>query len=119
MDGSLILGKKGKTRQARLRLFCLLLPLGLLAFAGCTRAFYRKQADKEVNDILVEKDKNPEWKIEQYHVYPDPRARFANPNNPDRPPMPPDDPTAWKQSPHPQQPGHKGVGTDEGTGYLD
>ena len=61
----------------------------------------------------------PAWKIDQYHVYPDPRARFADPTNPDRPPMPPDDPGAWDLSPHPQNPGHAGVGTVEGTAYLE
>src|SRR5437763_16772056 len=33
--------------------------------------------------------------------------------------MPPDDPAAYALAPHPQGPGHKGVGTVEGTGYLD
>jgi Outer membrane efflux protein len=94
--------------------------IGLLAgIDGCTRAFYRRQADDEVNDILAEKDRYPEWKIEQYHVYPDPRARFADPTNPDHPPMPPDDEATWKLSPHPQAPGYNGVGSVEGTGYLE
>jgi len=94
--------------------------LGLIAGSGgCSRAFYRKSADREVADVLKEKDQYPEWKIEQYHVYPDPRARFADPTNPDRPPMPPDDPAAWALAPHPQQPGHAGVGAAEGTGYLE
>lgn len=87
--------------------------------AGCTRNFYRRAADTEVSDILAEKDIYPEWKIEQFHVYPDPRARFANPGNPDRPAMPPDDEAAWKLSPHPQRPGHAGVATVESTTYLD
>ena len=91
----------------------------LAGIDGCTRAFYRHQADNEVNDILAEKDRYPDWKIEQYHVYPDPRGRFADPTNPDRPPMPPDDEAAWKLSPHPQYPGCPGVGTVEGTGYLE
>jgi Outer membrane efflux protein len=94
--------------------------IGLLAgIDGCTRAFYRRQADNEVNDILAEKDRYPQWKIEQYHVYPDPRARFADPTNPDHPPMPPDDEATWKLSPHPQAPGYNGVGSVEGTGYLE
>jgi outer membrane protein TolC len=91
----------------------------LAGIDGCTRAFYRRQADNEVNDILAEKDRYADWKIEQYHVYPDPRARFADPTNPDRPPMPPDDEATWKLSPHPQYPGCPGVGMVEGTGYLE
>jgi hypothetical protein len=86
---------------------------------GCTRRFFRNAADKEVNDILAEKDRHLAWKIEQWHVYPDPRARFADPTNPDRPPMPPDDPTADRLAPHPQAPGHAGVARVEGTGYLE
>ena len=58
---------------------------------GCTRVFFRKQADKEVAEVLGEKDKYPQWRIDQYHIYADPRARFADPTNPDRPPKPPDD----------------------------
>jgi hypothetical protein len=91
----------------------------LAGIDGCTRAFYRRQADDEVNDILAEKDRFPQWKIEQYHVYPDPRARFADPTNPDRPPMPPDDEATFKLTPHPQAPGYNGVGSVEGTGYLE
>jgi outer membrane protein TolC len=91
----------------------------LAGLDGCTRAFYRRQADNEVNDVLAEKDRYPEWKIEQYHVYPDPRARFADPTNPDRPAMPPDDEAAWSLSPHAQAPGLAGVGRVEGTGYLE
>ncbi len=87
--------------------------------AGCTRRFFRRQADKEVGQVLAEKDQYPQWKIEDFHVYPDPRARFADPTNPDRPPMPPDDPAACEQSPHPQKPGHAGVARVRGVGYLD
>ncbi len=107
-------------KTAGKRLLCLVVGLGMIAsLGGCTRAFYRKAADREVEDILKEKDQYPAWRIEQFHVYPDPRARFADPTNPDRPPMPPDDPAAWNLGPHPQQPGHAGVGMVEGTGYLE
>jgi hypothetical protein len=105
---------------ARKRLLWLLAIVGLVAgLHGCTRNFYRKSADREVNDILAEKDRYGPWKIEQFHVYPDPRARFADPTNPDRPAAPPDDDAAFKLAPHPQGPGFAGVGTVEGTGYLD
>jgi outer membrane protein TolC len=93
--------------------------LSLLGTSGCTRNFYRKQADKEVEAVLHEKDVDQAWKIEQFHVYPDPRARFADPSNPDRPPMPPDDPGAYDLAPQPQKPGKQGVAYVEGTGYLE
>jgi hypothetical protein len=110
-----------KTRGIFRGLFWATSLLGLIAgMAGCTRNFYRQAADREVNDILAEKDKYPQWKIEQWHVYPDKRARFADSTNPDRPPMPPDDEAAWKMSPHPQKPGHHaGVGDERGTGFLE
>lgn len=91
----------------------------MLASAGCTRVFYRKQADREIDAILREKEVSPETRIENMHVYPDMRARFADPFNPDRPPMPPDDPLAKALGPNPQKPGHAGVKSFEGTGYLD
>lgn len=102
-----------KTRLAVLVVLC------LAGATGCTRNFFRESADREVNDILKEKDKYPDWKIEQYHVYPDARARFADPTNPDRPPMPPDDEASWKLGPHPQKPKHKGPEGVEGTGYVE
>ena len=68
---------------------------------------------------MAEKDKYPSWKIDQYHVYPDPRSRFADWTNPDRPPAPPDDPAAYDMAPRPQKTPHSGVAYIEGTGYLD
>ncbi len=104
--------------KGRVRALLWLLVLAILAGAGCTRRFFRKQADREVLGLLAEKDKDPRWKIEHLHVYPDPRSRFADWTNPDRPPMPPDDVAAKTLSPNPQKPGHKGVAYIEGTGYL-
>jgi hypothetical protein len=86
---------------------------------GCTRRFFRSRADNEVAEILAQKDKYPAWKIENWHAYPDPRARFGDPTNPDRPPMPPDDPAAYDLSPNPQKPPKAGVQRIEGTGYLE
>ena len=112
-----VLSLSGQTAR---KLLCGVLALGfVITLGGCTRAFFRKQADKEVYDVLNEKDKYSEWQIEQFHVYPDPRARFATPDNPDRPPMPPDDVASWKLSPHPQGPGHAGVATTESTAYVE
>lgn len=88
------------------------------ATTGCTRHFFRKAADNQVEQILTEKNVVPNGKIENFHVYPDSRARFADPTNPDRPPMPPDDPLAKIMSPTPQKPGHPGVARIEGKGYL-
>lgn len=100
---------------ARLLLVCAL----AVGLSSCTRQWYRRQADHEVAEVLAEKDRYPQWGIEQYHVYPDPRARFVDPTRPDRPPMPPDDPAASVLAPKPQRPGKAGVALIEGTGHLD
>jgi hypothetical protein len=98
-----------------------LLALAVLASAltGCTRRFFRERADRDVEHLLAEKNQVEQWKIENWHVYPDARSRFADPSNPDRPPMPPDDPVARALSPNPQRPRRAGVALIEGTGYLD
>ncbi len=90
----------------------------LLDATGCVRSFYRKAADEEVSEIVAQKDKYPDWAVENWHVYPDPRARFADPTNPDHPPKPPDDPASYALSPNPQKPGKAGVERIEGSGYL-
>ena len=73
-------------------------------------------ASGDVVRWLLALGKSMQGGVEQWHVYPDPRARFANPAKPDRQPMPPDDEAAWQQSPHPQRPGHAGVASIESTG---
>jgi hypothetical protein len=110
-------GKTGSTRQLTPWLLAVVVCAVLLP--GCTRQFYRKFADRQVDGILKDKDQYEQWAIEQYHVYPDPRARFADPTRPDRPPMPPDDPAARSLSPNPQKPGHPGIAYIEGNLYLD
>jgi hypothetical protein len=90
-----------------------------MSLSGCTRRFFRRRADAQVDEILCEKDKYPQWKINDYYVYPHPLSRFADPTDPDRPPMPPDDPAAWDLSPHPQRPILKGYKYFQGTGYLE
>src|SRR5262245_22476079 len=95
------------------------LTAALTLAAGCTRRFYRENADADVVGTLTQKNKYDPWAVEQWHVYPDPRARYADPNNPDRPPMPPDDPSARLLSPNPQKPGKAGVGLPYGFGWLE
>jgi hypothetical protein len=93
---------------------------GLITQAGgCTRPFFRNQADKEVSEVLAQKDKYPAWKIDNWHIYPDQRARFADPSDPDHPPKPPDDPAAYDLSPNPQKAGKAGIERIEGKGYLE
>jgi hypothetical protein len=106
-------------QRSRVFLFVAVGLVFLAGAAGCTRRFFRTRADLQVDSLMGEKDKYPFWKIDQYHVYPDPRARFADWTNPDRPPVPPDDPAAYDLSPRPQKTPKAGVAYIEGTGYLD
>jgi hypothetical protein len=69
--------------------------------------------------VITEKNKFPDWDVKSWHVYPDPRARFADASNPDRPPYPPDDYAARVLSPNPQHPTKKtGTGRVDGDGYI-
>ncbi len=91
-----------------------------LLVSGCTRKFFRERADADVAGIISQKNVFPEWAVKNWYVYPDPRARFADPHDPDHPPYPPDDYAARLLSPNPQRPTRRsGVGRYEGTGYLE
>lgn len=99
-------------------LFVACLLFALVLAPGCTRRFFRQDADEEVAALLEEKGNPVQWPLIDYWIYPHPYARFADlTGNPDFPPMPPDDPAAWELSPHPQKP--KWIAELSGTGYLD
>lgn len=70
-----------------------LLVLGLAA-SGCSRAFYRTQADDEVACVVEERAQDPRWQIDDFTIQVDPRSRFYDAADPDFEPMPPDDPEA-------------------------
>ncbi len=88
--------------------------------AGCNRQHYRQRADKDVEGIITQKNVFPAWQVKNFHAYPHPDARFADPSDPDHPPYPPDDYAARLLSPNPQHPTKRsGAGRFEGKGYLD
>jgi outer membrane protein TolC len=62
--------------------------------AGCTRAHYRRSADRDSYRAIEERNNCPEWQLPRIDIDPAPESRLADPYNPDRPPMPPDDPAA-------------------------
>src|SRR3954469_2567562 len=74
--------------------------IGLLAIVGyvggCTRAHYRRQADREVNAIIDDKALALGEAPGGYRMDVDPRSRMFDPNSPDCPPRPPDDPVSHK-----------------------
>jgi hypothetical protein len=85
-----------RTIHARLFTFIVTLAPLLLALAGCSPGYYRRQADDEVYGILDKVGRDPRWPLVNFTIDPDPRSRMYNPNNPDCQPMPPDDPDSHK-----------------------
>jgi outer membrane protein TolC len=71
----------------------LLLAVGLLA-AGCTRSWYRVDADRETYPIISERIVEPAYNIGRTRLDPAPTSRLFDPYDPDHPPKPPDDPAA-------------------------
>lgn len=61
---------------------------------GCTRKYWREQADDLAYDIIRKKAVDPRWDLARVDVMPDPRSRFFDPFDPDFTPLPPDDPAA-------------------------
>jgi hypothetical protein len=82
-------------RKTRRRLVLMLAGLtGISSFSGCSRQFWRTQADRDSYAAIGEKVNDAHWEIPRYEVNPDSRSRFYDPYDPDKPPLPPDDPTA-------------------------
>ncbi len=73
----------------------LLIALALAAqVAGCSRAFYRRQADAQANCVVDQKSGLAGSQPGQFRININPASRMFDPNDPDRPPMPPDDPAS-------------------------
>lgn len=68
--------------------------MGLSSLSGCSRSFWRKQADKDSYNAVAEKLNDPRWQVPRFDLTPDPRSRFYDPYDPDKEPLPPDDPAA-------------------------
>ena len=79
---------------ALLRASLALLLLAALLSSGCSRAFYRRQADVDAYSLVREKADHPHWRLDDYTIAIDPRSRMYDPFCLDCPPMPPDDPTS-------------------------
>ncbi|MCZ6863927.1 MAG: hypothetical protein O7I42_27380, partial [Alphaproteobacteria bacterium] len=74
---------------------CLALLVISAGLPGCTRGYYRRQADQEAAALVYEKSNDPRWQqLYDFTIDMDPRSRYYDPYDPDRPPMPPDDPAA-------------------------
>lgn len=72
----------------------LILACTLLVTCGCSRSFWRTQADFDGYNLLSQKQFDPRWVIPRTSVEPDTRSRFYDVDDRDKPPLPPDDPAA-------------------------
>jgi hypothetical protein len=76
------------------RVFAVALVLCTLFSTGCSRTFWRRQADIDAYALVREKATHPHWRLPNYTTSVDPRSRMYDPYAIDCPPIPPDDPTA-------------------------
>ncbi|MCR9198454.1 MAG: TolC family protein [Planctomycetaceae bacterium] len=85
-----------KNRTHRTRSFIVRVLIGclLLQSTGCSRRFWRLQAENDTYDAIAEKMNNPHWQLPRIGLSADPRSRFHDPYDPDCAPLPPDDPSA-------------------------
>lgn len=81
---------------SRSRAFLMLgLSASVLSLAGCTRHFWRTQADFDTYNLITLKQLfDPRWQLPRQTVEADPRSRYYDPFDLDREPLPPDDPVA-------------------------
>lgn len=61
---------------------------------GCSRTFWRDQADRDSYHAITEKLNDPRWALPRIDVTANPESRFYDPYNPDFEPLPPDDSAA-------------------------
>jgi outer membrane protein TolC len=84
-----------KNRTARRTMAWLIVgTMGISSLSGCSRQFWRKQADTDSYNAIAEKLNNPHWQLPRINLTPDQRSRFFDPYDPDKQPLPPDDPAA-------------------------
>src|SRR6266576_2021149 len=65
------------------------------ATAGCTRKYWRKQADELSYNLIRDKQSDPRWAVERVMVETDPRSRFFEAFDPDYEPLLP---TTWRHT---------------------
>lgn len=76
-------------------LICLALCLSISA--GCSRAYWRQNADAEAYGLIHEKTYlDGRWAVPRTDVIPSPLSRLYDPADPDYGPLPPDDPAAHR-----------------------
>jgi hypothetical protein len=71
-----------------------LIIVSLAVIIGCSRPYYRRQADMDAYCLTDQKALVAGSDPQTFRIEVDPRSRMYDPNNPDVEPMPPDDPTS-------------------------
>ncbi len=66
----------------------------LVLISGCSRRFWRQQAERDTYEAVSSKLNDPHWAVPRIDLKPDSRSRFYDPYDPDHEPLPPDDPAA-------------------------
>ncbi len=69
----------------------------VLSFTGCTPAFYRQQADREVYDLIEQAAFETDASLDRTSLRPASHSRMYDRTCPDHPPLPPDDPVAHRR----------------------
>lgn len=99
MQGNLMPGSKAWSGVGRWLVAAATIAATLLVIvtgSGCTRGWYRRQADAAAYEIIYEKSGAPLWPLDNFTINIRPDSRMHDPFNPDREPMPPDDPAAHR-----------------------
>lgn len=68
----------------------------LAALVGCSRTFYRQQADRDAYCLVDSKSPSAGAVPGEFRIQIDPRSRMYDAYDPDREPMPPDDPQSHR-----------------------
>ncbi len=71
-----------------------MLAVAVVALSGCTRRYYRQQADLQANSLIDQKSPPANVLPGSYRIDINPASRMFDPFDPDHEPMPPDDPTS-------------------------
>lgn len=85
-----------QSRRVHVFTWTLLLLLLVPALSGCSRRFWRQQADQDTYRAVAEKMNHPHWMLPRISLQADEHSRFFDPYDPDHHPLPPDDPAAHR-----------------------
>ncbi|MCA9051292.1 MAG: hypothetical protein KDA89_21290, partial [Planctomycetaceae bacterium] len=83
-----------RSRLSRPLVYLLIAAMVTGDLTGCSRRFWRQQANKDTYRATAQKLTDPHWQLPRIDITPDSRSRFFDPYDPDCEPLPPDDPAA-------------------------